>query len=91
MNKKELSGIAIVIRMTLLNIAGKQCTTLTGIREKLLDTEGRLIFRKIKEAIYFWKKPNQILTKFPTCFLKYVFLIYGSSWLLIYVTSVNSN
>ena len=33
---KDLSGIAIVIRMKLLNIVGKQITTLTGIRRKLL-------------------------------------------------------
>ena len=33
---KDLSGIAIVIRMKLLNTAGKQITTLTGIRRKLL-------------------------------------------------------
>ena len=33
---KDLSGIAIVIRMKLLNTAGKQITTLTGIRKKLL-------------------------------------------------------
>ena len=62
MNKKDLSGIAIVIRMILLTTAGKQCTTLTGIRGKLLDREGRLISRKIKETISFWKNPNQIFT-----------------------------
>ena len=33
---KSHSGIAIVIRMKLLNTAGKQITTLTGIRRKLL-------------------------------------------------------
>ena len=36
MNAKDPSGIAIVIRMKLLNTAGKQITTLTGIRRKLL-------------------------------------------------------
>ena len=36
MNTKHLSGIAIVIRMKLLNTAGKQIITLTGIRRKLL-------------------------------------------------------
>ena len=35
-NTKDLSGIEIVIRMELLNTAGKQTTTLTGIRRKLL-------------------------------------------------------
>ena len=33
---KDLSGNAIVIGMKLLNTAGKQITTLTGIRRKLL-------------------------------------------------------
>ena len=36
MNTKDLLGIAIVIRMKLLNTAGKQITALTGIRRKLL-------------------------------------------------------
>ena len=36
MSTKDLSGIAIVIRMRLLNTAGKQITTLIGIRRKLL-------------------------------------------------------
>ena len=36
MNTKDLSGIAIVVRMKLLNTAGKQIITLTGIRRKLL-------------------------------------------------------
>ena len=35
-NTKDLSGIAIVIRMKLLNTTGKQITTLNGIRRKLL-------------------------------------------------------
>ena len=33
---RDLSGIMIAIRMKLLNTAGKQITTLTGIRRKLL-------------------------------------------------------
>ena len=36
MNRKDLSGIAIVTRMKLLNTVGKQITTLTGIIGKLL-------------------------------------------------------
>ena len=32
---KDLSGIVIVIRMKLLNTAGKHITTLTGIRRKI--------------------------------------------------------
>ena len=35
-NTKDLSGIAIVVRMKLLNTAQKQITTLTGIKRKLL-------------------------------------------------------
>ena len=36
MNTKDLSGIAIMIKMNLLNTVGKQITTLAGIRRKLL-------------------------------------------------------
>ena len=36
MNTKDLSGIAIAIRMKSQNTVGKQITTLTGIRKKLL-------------------------------------------------------
>ena len=32
---KDLSGIVIVVRMKLLNTAGKHITTLTGIRRKI--------------------------------------------------------
>ena len=35
MDTKDLSGIAIVIRMKLRNIVGKQIMTLAGIRRKL--------------------------------------------------------
>ena len=35
-NTKDLSGIAIVIGVKLLNTVGKQITTLAGIRRKLL-------------------------------------------------------
>ena len=61
MNTKDLSGIAIVIRMKLLNIAGKQITTLTG---KVIDRESRLIPRKIKETIHSLKNPNHIKKMF---------------------------
>ena len=47
-------------------------------QKKVVDRESRLIPRKIKETIHSLKNPNT-LTKFPTCFLKYGFLIYGSS------------
>ena len=36
MNTKDLSGIAIVIRIKLQSTVGKQITTLIGIRRKLL-------------------------------------------------------
>ena len=36
MNTKDLSGIAIVVRMKLINTAGKLIITLTGIKRKLL-------------------------------------------------------
>ena len=36
MNPKDLSGIAIVIRIKLQNIVGKHITTLAGIIRKLL-------------------------------------------------------
>ena len=36
MKAKDLSGIAIVIRMEMQNTAGKQITTLAEIRKKLL-------------------------------------------------------
>ena len=36
MNTKDVPEIGIVIRMKLLNAAGKQITTLTGMKRKLL-------------------------------------------------------
>ena len=36
MNTKDLSGIAIEVRMKLQNTVGKQITNLTGIRRNLL-------------------------------------------------------
>ena len=36
MNTKDLSGIAVVKRMKLRNIIGKQITTLARVRKKLL-------------------------------------------------------
>ena len=67
-------------------------------QKKVNDRECRLIPWKIKETIHSLKKtketihslknPNHI-NKFPAFFLKYGFLTYGSSKLLIYVTSIN--
>ena len=48
------------------------------VQKKVADRESRLIPRKVKETIHYLKNPNHI-TKFPTCFLKYGFLIHGSS------------
>ena len=59
-------------------------------QEKVIDRESRLISRKIKEP-YILSRILTTLTKFPTYFQKYGFLIYGSSELLIYVTSVDYN
>ena len=58
MNTKDLSATAIVLRMKLLNTAGKQITTLTG--KKVIDRESRLIRRKIKETMHSLKNPNHI-------------------------------
>ena len=52
MNTKDLSGIAIVIRMKLLNTAGKQITTLSGIKRKLLiGKAGQFLGRSKKPYI----------------------------------------
>ena len=59
MNTKDLSGIAIVIRIKMLNTAGKQIITLIGIR-RVFDRESSLIPRKIKETIYSLKNPDHI-------------------------------
>ena len=47
-----------MIRMKLLNTAGKQIITLTGIRRKLLISS--LIPKKIKETIHSLKNHNHI-------------------------------
>ena len=60
MNTKDLSGIAIVKRTKLLNTAGKQITILTEIKEKVVDSESRLIPRKIKEILHSLKNPYHI-------------------------------
>ena len=46
--------------------------------KKVVDQESRLIHRKIIESIIF-RRTLITLAKFPTCFLKYGLLIYGSS------------
>ena len=52
-------------------------------QKKVADRESRLIPGKIEKATHSLKN--------PICFLKYDFLIYSSSLLLIYFTSVDSN
>ena len=51
MNTKDLSGIAIVIRMKLLNTAGRQILTLTGTRRKLLIGKVVILWRSAKRAM----------------------------------------
>ena len=52
-------------------------------QKKVTDREIRLIPRKFEGLI--------TLTKFPTCFLKYGFLICSSSYLFIYFAPVDSD
>ena len=47
MNTKELLGIEIVMIRMLQNTVGRQITTFT-----VIDGEGRLVTRKIKETTY---------------------------------------
>ena len=54
-------------------------------QKKVVDRENRLIPKKIKKLNILWKFLIT-LTKCPTCFLKYGFLLYGISiyqdWIL---------
>ena len=59
MNTKDLSGIAIVIRMKLLNTAGKQIN-FNWDQKKFTDREIRLIPKKIKETLHSLKDANYI-------------------------------
>ena len=71
------------------NTVGKQITTLAD-QKKFADRESRLVPRKIKETIHSLNNPNQnskISLMLPEIWLPH----YGSSYLLIYVTSVDSN
>ena len=49
MNAKDLSRIAIVKRMKLQNIVGKQTATLAGIRRKLLMKKAGSSLRRSKK------------------------------------------
>ena len=55
MNTKELLGIEIVMIRMLQNTVGRQITTFT-----VIDGEGRLVTRKIKETIHPLKNSNHI-------------------------------
>ena len=59
MNRKDLSGIAIVVSMILKNTVGKQITTSED--QKVIDWESKLIPRKIKKKkIHSLKNRNHI-------------------------------
>ena len=58
MNRKDLSGIAIVVSMKLKNTVGKQITTSED--QKVIDWESKLIPRKIKQKIHSLKNRNHI-------------------------------
>ena len=55
-NKKDLSGTAIAIRIKLQNTVGKHWDHKT-----VVDRESRLIPRKIKETINSLKNPDHII------------------------------
>ena len=63
--------------------------TFSWDQKKVVHRENRLIPRKIKETNHM--RIRITLAKLRTCFLKYGFLVYGSSSLLIYATSENSS
>ena len=72
MNTKNMSDIAIVIRMKLQNTVGKQIRTLAGIRRKLLIGKAGYFLRKLKKNIYSLKNPyhiNKISYLFPEIWL----------------------
>ena len=54
MNRKDLSGIAIVVSMKLKNTVGKQITTSED--QKVIDWESKLIPRKIKKKDTFFEE-----------------------------------
>ena len=59
-------------------------------QKKVVDRESRFIPRKIKETTHLLRNPNHVY-KMSYRFLKFGFVIYGSSYLLIYITTVDSN
>ena len=72
MNIKNMSGIAIVIRMKLQNTVGKKIRTLAEIRRKLLIGKAGYFQRKLKKNIHSLKNPyhiNKISYLFPEIWL----------------------
>lgn len=55
MNTKELLEIEIVMTRMLQNTVGRHITTFA-----VIDREGRLIPRKIKQTIHAFRNPNYI-------------------------------
>ena len=81
--------MTVLIRMKLQNAVGKEITILAGMRRKLLiGKAGQIV--AISEKPHVFGKILIKLIKFPTCFLKYVFQIYGSSDSFVYFTFVDS-
>ena len=60
MNTKDLSGIAVESRMTLLNTASQADHNFNWDQKKVTDRESKLIPRNIKETIPSLKNPNHI-------------------------------
>ena len=81
MNTNDRPGIAIVKKIKLQNTIGKQIKTWGRIRIKFLIEKVGQFLGKSKELYIPWGTLIT-LTKFPTYFLKYGFLIYDSFLLL---------
>ena len=71
-------SIVIVKRKKLQDTVKKQITTLAGIKKKLLIGKADQFLGKPQKLYILWRIVIT-LTKFPTYFVKYVFLIYGNS------------
>ena len=59
-------------------------------QNKVVDRQSRLNYQKIKETIHSLRNLYHT-NKISIWFLKYGFVIYDGSWLLIYFTPVDSN
>ena len=65
-----------MVKMKLQNSVGEADHNFSWDKKKV-HREVKLILRKVKENIHYLKKSNR--TDNSICFLKYGFLIYGSS------------